>query len=507
MSGRTKPPSTTFESLPTCLVLCVLDFLPVLDYYNLKLAGSRYITEVVRAAASRIPRRKYTQAIQDEYTKRRGAPPNDRRPELQIMIERGQSTLVLFYKQKYPKRTEAPFYLSESSSFMPALHWAAYYGSIEILCMLLDRVNIRSSRGWTPLHFAAKGGQVEAAKILLENGAEINAMDDRGTTALDFAVLYKHNFTAEFLRSKGAAPDARTILQDIENNWSRVLPLIGQCMPFSVTREQNHPFECEPGVPIMKVLVKYLDDRNIMLKERLKSLRKSVAVGAVTNNYYHLLRFVLNDGFDIDEPVDPQEHTLLHTAAKTSNIDIMQLLIDRGADLTTINKSKRTAIHSAVMHNREEAVRLLLDSGMPVDIAAGTNLTALHDAIRSESIPMINYLLQRGADIEAKSPDTPLQVAVLERGEACVAALLDAGANPNVRDKDDDTPLMTACKKSAPSVDLIKLLLEHGADANAHNEGTTALHHYPNGLLVEHGADINLQSKNVATPFKVARTQ
>lgn len=504
MFGRddARPLSTSLESLPACVILCILDFLPELDYYNLKLAGSRYITDVIREATTRVPRGKHLQAIQNVDATRRKLKPNSRRSALEIMIERGQSALVLHYKRRYQNLSPSDISrgLKESYTFIPALHWAAYYGSIDILRMLIDRVDVRSSRGWTALHFAARGGQVEAAKILLKHGAEINAMDNRGKTPLDFAVLYNQNLMAEFLKSKEAAPDIKTIFLDIENNWSRVLPLRNQCTSFSKNKEEHLPFKGELGTPNMKALVNYFGTRDTTSERQRKSLQKRIAIGAVANNHYQLLRLLLDDGFGINKHVDSYRRTLLHIAAKDSNIDIIQLLIDRGADLTAADKSNRAAFHRAAMFNREDVVQLFLDSGVPVDIMAQKTITALHDAVGAEDVSMIKYLIQKGAYIEAKAPNTPLQLAVLEMKKESVIALLEAGANTEVLGEDGNTPLLVACRNSDRSEDIIKILLEHGANPNAYNEyDDTALDLYPNELLIKYGADINSQGKIITT--------
>ena len=81
-------------------------------------------------------------------------------------------------------------------------------------------------------------------------------------------------------------------------------------------------------------------------------------------------------------------------------------------------------------------------------------------------------LLEAGADPNARDKDdrTPLHSAARSNGnEAVVAALLEAGADPNARDKDDRTPLHSAARSNGnPAV--FAALLEAGADLKARDE-------------------------------------
>jgi hypothetical protein len=95
-------------------------------------------------------------------------------------------------------------------------------------------------------------------------------------------------------------------------------------------------------------------------------------------------------------------------------------------------------------------------------------------AIQSNRVPAIRAALLTGSspdgcDYSASSsfgePVPPLVSAIWQNNAASVQALLEAGANPNVTYADDDTPLELALRKSSPEV--VRLLLEHGADAMA----------------------------------------
>lgn len=88
------------------------------------------------------------------------------------------------------------------------IHEAASRGHAETVAQLLDRgadVNAMDERGWTPLHLAARRGNTETAALLLDSGADINAKGRDGRTPLQWADVLGHTDVAELLRSRGAA--------------------------------------------------------------------------------------------------------------------------------------------------------------------------------------------------------------------------------------------------------------------------------------------------------------
>jgi ankyrin repeat protein len=61
-------------------------------------------------------------------------------------------------------------------------------------------VNARAASGHIPLHEASANGNVELVKLLIDNGADVNARSDDGKTPLDFAVEYKRDEIVDLLK-------------------------------------------------------------------------------------------------------------------------------------------------------------------------------------------------------------------------------------------------------------------------------------------------------------------
>lgn len=121
-------------------------------------------------------------------------------------------------------------------------------------------------------------------------------------------------------------------------------------------------------------------------------------------------------------------------------------------------------------------VRECIAFGMSINAANAVGYTALMSSARSYRVEVVEWLISQGADVNAKTHDgqTVLHAAVgetpsqPERQAACVAALLEAGANPDVQTPTGYSPLMRAawfgCFESA------RVLIDHDADSTLEDQ-------------------------------------
>jgi uncharacterized protein len=156
----------------------------------------------------------------------------------------------------------------------------------------------------------------------------------------------------------------------------------------------------------------------------------------------------------------------------------------------------------AARNQDREAIRALLKEHVDVNVPQGDGATALHWAAYWDDLLMADLLIGAGANVNATNElgVTPLALAP---SAAVVSRLLAAGANPNIVSSAGESPLMVASR--AGRVDIVKALLEHGADVNAMEKvrGQTALmwavsQRHPDvvRMLLEHGADVGARTRS-----------
>ncbi|KAF8419529.1 ankyrin repeat-containing domain protein, partial [Tirmania nivea] len=204
-----------------------------------------------------------------------------------------------------------------------------------------------------------------------------------------------------------------------------------------------------------------------------------------------------------------------------------QILLDSGANYDIQDEHGATPLHIAVEYDRNEIAKLLLDKGASCDIRDDEGNTPLRKAWKRRHLKLnwglIKLLLEKGATCGVSElvfefrGVAPLHIAAQNGKLEIVRLLLERGANPNVRDCQNYTPLQRALELNDPDgTDIAKLLLqmEKGGNDSIRGpgfDGVTALHTAAkNGkleianLLLGEGVDCDLSDRHGATPLRRA---
>jgi ankyrin len=156
-------------------------------------------------------------------------------------------------------------------------------------------------------------------------------------------------------------------------------------------------------------------------------------------------------------------------AAMNGNREVVRTLVRRKADVNKPQVDGTTALHWAVQANDLEMAELLIRAGANVSAANRAGAAPMLLAAINGNAEMIAKLIQAGADPNAaltKTGDSALMMTARTGKTGAVKVLLDHGANVNAKEAwGDTTPLMWAVSERHPEV--VKLLVEHGADVNA----------------------------------------
>lgn len=208
---------------------------------------------------------------------------------------------------------------------------------------------------------------------------------------------------------------------------------------------------------------------------------------------------------------DQEGETPLHDAARWERKDIVQLLLERGADVNAKTKGLGyTPLHITAARGNQAIADLLLAKGADINAQSTYSGTPLFFA---ETPEMINYLVKRGGAIGARDRDlkTSLHRAALNGYVEVCKALIDTKADVNAADINGVTPLHWAAGSGHLAV--VKLLLDNKADVNRVSRwGTNALLHATWGtdrkelveLLISKGAKVHQRGSLGETPLSGA---
>ena len=235
--------------------------------------------------------------------------------------------------------------------------------------------------------------------------------------------------------------------------------------------------------------------------------RHSTALLAFLHHGYwdgaDVIRLLISKGVDVR---GGKNGAALQAAVDSGNIEYIELLLDKGADVNAVGGVYGTALQAAAASRwgSVKKVQLLLDRGADVNAVGGVYGTALQAAVCMNNCEYIELLLDRGADVNAVGGmyGTALQAAVASNGGnvECMRLLLDRGAGVNAVGGVYGTALQAA-SASSTNIECMQLLLDRGADVNAvggvYGTALQAAAAF-NGANVEHmqllldrGADVN----------------
>ncbi|KAL2859852.1 ankyrin repeat domain-containing protein [Aspergillus lucknowensis] len=191
----------------------------------------------------------------------------------------------------------------------------------------------------------------------------------------------------------------------------------------------------------------------------------------------------------------------LQAASREGHENLVQMLLDRGANINTQGGEYGNALQAASREGHEKVVQILLDQGADINAQGGYYGNALQAASREGHENLVQMLLVRGANINAQGGEygNALQVASREGHENLVQVLLDQGANINAQGGYYGNALQAASREGHEN--LVQMLLDRGANINAQGgEYGNALqaaswggHEKVVQMLLDRGVDANIQ--------------
>uniref|UniRef100_A0A0A9XYD6 Uncharacterized protein n=2 Tax=Lygus hesperus TaxID=30085 RepID=A0A0A9XYD6_LYGHE len=311
----------------------------------------------------------------------------------------------------------------------------------------------------TPLHYAAYYGDLKSVEALHAIGkANLNAELVGGFTPLDLAIQQKHKKVSDFLRNVGAQRNVRN------SQWQPYVDCVaGGLLPLKAAINK--------GVNVNATVVR----GGTALHYNVSKLN------------WEACKFLLRKGANVNH----QDHfgdTPLHKAANIGRTDYLKLLLDNGADVKAVNGAGSTPLHATAKKGHYSAAKILIDNGADLEAVEHEGGSPIFSAAVKGHSNVLKLLLSHGVDPNSKARiDTIDNVSVLviscmHSGHKpdVIKALVNAGADVNARIKTEQGELSTLHLLPVENDkydESLKILIEAGAfiDAEVKTYETVAL--------------------------------
>ena len=262
---------------------------------------------------------------------------------------------------------------------------------------------------WSPLMFAARENAIDAARALIDAGADINAQDPEGVTPLLEAILNLHYDLAKVLLERGAEP--RT------PDKAGLTPVFAVVEMRTPTWERSRPRMEERGEIDGPTLIGLLIDRGADPDAALTARQlvryhgggsaafaqgTTALMQAVRFKHLDLATLLIERGADVTRKQADGTTALMIAAgvkyAITQEGDpdnmgspadafaIVKLIVERGADVNLENDRGETALYGAAFIGYDQVIRYLVERGARLDVKTKTNRT-IYDAVLNTGVP------------------------------------------------------------------------------------------------------------------------
>ena len=439
-----------------------------------------------------------------------------------------------------------------------ALMYATVHGKDDVAKVLINNganINAADRTGKTALMYAARLGKDDVVKVLINNGANVNAADNRGLTVLMYAAGNGKDDVVKALINKGANVNATGISGGTALRYAAMGGYSTIVQTLLSVPQIDIDAKATDGLTALTIaaangkhdVVKVLIDHRANVNTTDNADRTPLIYAAEKGDLNIVQALLSVPQIDIDAKASDGV-TALSAAASNGKDDVVTALINKGANVNAINKSSCTPLMCAAEKGHLTTIRALLSAPQTDIHAKQINLqNALMVASYNGKHDVVKTLIDHGADVNTPYNEgwTLLTHAAAAGHLTTVQALLNA-APTGIHVKKFNLTMALVCAATFGKHDVVRLLIEHGANANApqidgwilltyavkhgalanvqallgipqididakNTNGSTTLMVATNDskddvvkALIDHGADVNITDKNDWTPLMCA---
>jgi len=369
----------------------------------------------------------------------------------------------------------------------PALLAAARAGNLAALESALlqsETLEYKDDTGRTAFFLAAVNRHFDAALKLAEAGADRDAQDRDGDTALIQLTREGDEVGVKQLLSMGADPGIENREKEsalgLAGNNAKLAPLFAEAKALEDARQAARARDFSRTAEILKPLAEagnleaqvtlaglYRAGQGVEKNHEAAVRLLTLAAKAGDAGAKYQLGIMHENGWGT--PKDPAQAKKWFAEARghaLAEVKKTQLAQAENESLETL----AARLLAAAGGGRAEEARFLIERGAPVNAADPHGLTPLIAATLHGHLEVIGVLLESGADVEKENRygDRALHIASARGDRDAVARLVNARASKNSRDKNGNTPLLVATLKRRDRVALF--LIENGADIAPKNK-------------------------------------
>jgi ankyrin repeat protein len=256
-----------------------------------------------------------------------------------------------------------------------------------------------SRGGLTAFLFAAREGDVEVAKVMLDAGVDINQTDVDGTSGLVVGIMNKQYTFAKLLLNRGANPN----VTDVKGRAALYAAIDARNEDWSALPMRKE-MDRLPSMDLIQAILAHGADVNAKLMHNLPG-RSGMDYGDIA----------------LDEGTTP-----FMRAARSGDAATLRILLAAGADPKVTTKDGNNALlFAAGIGYRDkqtqgtdaqalEAVKLCMEQGLDLTQTNNKGETVLHGAASRGSDLLVKFLVEQGAklDVKSKAGFTPLDIAM-----------------------------------------------------------------------------------------------